>query len=181
MNRLFLATLALTLPCISVAQTCKPESIKATTPSEQFIESPDGTLKDGRTGLVWSRCSVGQTFEGNSCIGQPSFYDTWQSALAAVESVNSDLSVSGFSDWRMPNIKELGTLVERTCSGPAINLVLFPDTPSESYYSSTPFDSLRLGYDYTVRAINFSDGTEFDPTNNAKFALRLVRGPVSED
>jgi hypothetical protein len=163
---------------MTLAQTCKPLSIQETTPEAQFIERPDGTLKDGRTGLIWSRCSLGQHYVDQSCSGDPLFFDSWGEALAAVEQANAE---SSHDDWRMPDIKELGTLVERSCSGPAINLTLFPDTPAESYYSSTPFASLRLGYDYTARAINFSDGTEFDPTNAAKFALRLVRGPISED
>jgi hypothetical protein len=75
--------------------------------------------------------------------------------------------------WRMPNIKELGSLVERACHSPAIELEFFPSTPLAIYWSNTP-DKSQINHFLGIDAkfIDFSTGSEYT-TDPAK--LRLIR------
>ncbi|MGB4499160.1 MAG: hypothetical protein WBI40_10735, partial [Methylococcaceae bacterium] len=53
--------IALTLPLVVVAQTCQTASIPATTPTNRFTVNNNGTVSDSKTGLMWKKCSEGQS------------------------------------------------------------------------------------------------------------------------
>lgn len=115
------------------AQTCKTETeIPSTTPDAQFTIHTDGTVTDNKTGLMWSHCSVGQT--GTACDDTQANTHNWQAALEQADSS----SLATHTDWRLPNVKELFTILEIRCFNPAINANIFPNTLSGSYWSSTP-------------------------------------------
>ncbi|MCK9532836.1 MAG: DUF1566 domain-containing protein [Gammaproteobacteria bacterium] len=131
------------------AVTCANENsaVAETTATADFTDNGNGTVTDTRTGLVWMRCSLGQTWDGSTCIGTAGFY-TWQAALQAALDINSGASdvdgddaagYAGASDWRLPNRNELGSIVERRCWYPAINAALFPKTPVSYFWSSSPY------------------------------------------
>lgn len=106
-------------------QIC-PAGMMPTTPTERFELHDDGTVSDPVTGLMWQRCIHGQSYNAatNSCTGTITNLN-WQDSLqAAVASDYAD-----YTDWRMPNVKELASLIEHACEQPAINLTVFPDTP----------------------------------------------------
>lgn len=63
-----------------------------------FVDNGDGTVTDRATGLMWS--------QGDSGTGL-----TWVDALAWVRQKNNE-NYLGYSDWRMPNAKELHTIVD---------------------------------------------------------------------
>lgn len=107
-------------------QTC-PAGMMPTTPTDRFELHDNGTVSDPVTGLMWRRCIHGQSYDDvtNSCTGTITNLN-WQDALqAAVASDYAD-----YTDWRMPNVKELASLIEFACESPAINLTVFPNTPS---------------------------------------------------
>ncbi|MDP4028446.1 MAG: DUF1566 domain-containing protein [Gallionella sp.] len=60
---------------------------------------------------------------------------TWNAALAAAK----DANFAGHSDWRLPNIKELESIVESCGYNPAINRTLFPATPDEYFWSGSSY------------------------------------------
>ena len=93
------------------------------TPTEDFLTHPDGTAIHLVTGLMWKRCAEGQTWNSGSCTesGWASMF-TWMSAL---QHAHAESAFAGYDDWRLPNIKELGTIVEISCSAPAINAAVF--------------------------------------------------------
>lgn len=70
----------------------------ATYGSNSFVNNGDGTITDKSTGLMWSQSDNGSAL-------------LWPNALAWVQSMNS-ASYLGHNDWRMPNIKELQTIVD---------------------------------------------------------------------
>ncbi|MBL0440694.1 DUF1566 domain-containing protein [Aeromonas veronii] len=108
-------------------------AIAATTPSADFSDNGDGTVTHHTTGLIWQRCSLGQSWDGTDCTGEARTY-SWERALAAAE----QNTLAGFSDWRLPNKNELASIVEYRCYQPAINNQQFPNTPSAWYWSSSP-------------------------------------------
>jgi len=154
-----------------LAQICKPASITPSNPTGQYLDNADGTITDIVNELMWSRCSLGQNYVGGNCINIPTNYLTWKEALQAAE---NNQNYAGHSDWHIPNIKELGSLIERSCFAPAIDLGLFPSTPSTPYWSNT-FDSKGINAGAEGLIIDFHDGSEVIKEINSHKFVRLVR------
>ena len=136
---------------------------------ERFVVSADGQeVTDTKTGLIWRRCAEGMTFRSNTCAGSYQRY----SHEAALKRATREATRTGL-DWRLPNVKELSSLVDRSRSGPAIDAKAFPATPSEWFWSSSPY----VGYADSAWYVSFSNG---DVYANYRIldndAVRLVRG-----
>jgi hypothetical protein len=43
------------------------------------------------------------------------------------------------TDWRFPNVKELSSITDKTRNNPAIDVTAFPSTPSNEFWTSTPY------------------------------------------
>lgn len=159
----------LLVPLLAFAQTVNPD-IENITPDSRYTLHDDGTVADNETRLMWLQCSEGQVWEPNggagNCTGAATTY-TWSDALT----LTSGISVAGYSDWRLPNIKELSSLVAEDRLDPAINLAIFPATPSSSFWSGSP-EAGRDGYSWTVE---FEYGADFSRQRNAYYHVRLVR------
>jgi len=94
---------------------------------------------DRWSGLMWQKSS---SKGGN-----------WHNAVKYCKNLN----LAGYKDWRLPNIDELMSIVDKNSYSPAINRRAFPDTKSDYYwsYSSKQKDSSKAwlvffhyGYDY---------------------------------
>jgi hypothetical protein len=129
---------------------------------ERFVNHGNDTVTDKYTGLMWQKT--------------PSEYGlNWEQALHYSE----NLSLGGFQDWRLPNIKELLSIVDFSRIRPAINTDFFnhpsPDTTiSERFFwSSTTTFVAKEAY-----GINFYNG-DFSAKNktygNILFYVRAVR------
>ncbi len=153
------------VPVLGYTQTCK-DSIIETTPTAQFTDNTDGIVTDKKTGLIWKRCSEGQQWNGNSCTNSPSSY-TWKNALLQAEKSR----FADQSDWRLPNIKELHSIVETRCYDPAINLAVFPNTLSSVVWSSSPVANDAGG----AWAMNFNGGNDYWGDKGGNKQVRLVR------
>lgn len=64
-----------------------------------------GLVKDTETKLMWMRCSLGQTWDGSTCTGKALEY-TWAETMK-----QNGFNYAGYSNWRVPKIEELKTLV----------------------------------------------------------------------
>jgi hypothetical protein len=145
----------------------------ASTPDSQLADNGDGTVTDRKTGLMWKKCVEGQI--GSNCeSGYPAFF-SWQTALHQPRRINSGPGFAGYHDWRLPNIKELKSIVEEKCDSPAINLVRFPNSISGGVWSGSPFFSIPDSEAWTV---TFYDGVSgnSDRKNYNYEQVRLVRG-----
>lgn len=140
-------------------------AITATTPSADFTDNGDGTVTHHTTGLIWQRCSLGQSWDGVNCTGEATNF-TWKQALAA----GAQNTLAGFSDWRLPNKNELTSIVEYRCWNPAVNNQQFPHTPSGWYWSSSPYAHYS-GYAWGV---DFSYGNVYG-YKVSSYPVRLVR------
>ncbi len=67
-----------------------------------FSDNGDGTVTDAATGLMWAQNDSGMGMN-------------WEDALAYVEQQNAETYL-GYSDWRLPNAKELQSIVDYTRS-----------------------------------------------------------------
>ncbi len=138
--------------------------------SAGFKDNGNGTVTDLTTNLMWQQCSAGQSVPG--CAGTAATY-TWDSGTPSALSYCQNLTLGGYSDWRMPKIKELQSIVDMTkSSGATINTTYFPNTQSSDYWSSTTYAPNTSG----AWIVNFSQGyTNGDYKTNASY-VRCVRG-----
>ncbi|MCJ8314935.1 MAG: DUF1566 domain-containing protein [Saccharospirillaceae bacterium] len=169
MKKIMLMIVTTLLTSNLFAQTC-PVGIKQTKPDSQYILVGDNEalVVDSKTGLMWMRCSLGQTWDGSNCTGSGgATFFTWQQGLNEADS----FSFAGFDGWRVPTVKELDSLVEPACYSPAINVVIFPNTVSDYYWSSSPYA------DHTTRAqcITFFYGSHSSCNKISSESVRLVR------
>ena len=72
-----------------------------------YIDNGDGTITDAATGLMWSQADSGEVMD-------------WEDALAWVQQRNEE-NYLGYSDWRLPNAKELESIVDYTRSPDTTN------------------------------------------------------------
>ncbi|MFY8352590.1 DUF1566 domain-containing protein [Pseudoalteromonas sp. SSM20] len=149
------------------AQTCLT-SVPETTPTSQFTINTDGTVTDNLTGIMWMRCSIGQSWDTNNqtCTGGVEQL-TWQQALKSA----SQYQYAGFNDWQLPNVKELSTIVDRQCVDAAINQTLFPATLAQNYWTSTS----GVGSASQAWAVAFYSGKTNLRSKTSDIHLRLMR------
>lgn len=136
-----------------------------------YFDNGDGTVTDNYTGLMWAKCSYGQTLAGDSCSGGVSS-KTWEQALAVTDSS----TLAGYSDWRVPNVKELLSLVDYTTNNPAINSSYFPNTATyPDYWTASP----RAGSSYYSWTVSFRYGYfDYGSRSYGRF-IRLVRNALT--
>ena len=144
------------------AQTCN-KSIPLSTPDARF-DIQNEVVIDKMTGLMWKRCSEGQRWEQNACKGKANTF-TFE---IAQKIASRD---AGYSDWRIPTISELDTIVELACYQPAINKKTFPNTPNEWFWSSSPLAYLS-GYAWPM---HFEFGIDYTSLQTGEYRVRLVR------
>ncbi|MBK1695464.1 hypothetical protein CKO09_12055 [Chromatium weissei] len=130
-----------------------------------FIDNGDGTVTQSNTGLMWAKCSEGQIDIG--CTGNTTTMD-WSDALT----VANNSMLGGYSDWRLPNVKELQALVDYNRYDPAIDSHYFPNTPSSLWFwSNSPYADYST---YTWGVIFYSGGTR-NYSRGTYGHVRLVR------
>ncbi|WP_017445841.1 DUF1566 domain-containing protein [Gayadomonas joobiniege] len=137
------------------------------------LDSENGTVTDSRTGLMWSVCSYGESWDQDSasCLESPMLLN-WQNSLKAAEG----LTFAGYDDWRLPNIKELMSIIERSCAQPAVNISLFPSTKNDVYWTSTPvFGDSGSSADDLVWAVQFKEGSNTQHLKTSNALIRVVR------
>ena len=89
--------------------------------------------RDKSTGLIWRRCAEGQAWTGQTCSGTSTTFLTNSEAFDhAKEQANS----SGKA-WRVPNVKELSSVVDTRRSFPSIDPSVFPGFQPETYHGGT--------------------------------------------
>lgn len=163
--KMLLSLLLLMFAAQSVQAACN-NSIPASTPVGDFTVHDNGTVTHNTTGLMWLRCSLGQSWDGSTCSGSESTY-TWTNALAAARSH----TFAGYSDWRLPNKNELESIIEDRCYDPAVNTIIFPNTPSNWFWSSSPAtNGSTLGW-----GIFFGNGNVTTSHKGLNNRVRLVR------
>ena len=148
------------------AQTCRTETeIPDLNKDSRYTDNADGTITDKDTGLMWKQCVEG--LSGSSCATGSAATYAWKATLELADVA----SFAGYLDWRAPNVKELESLVARNCISPAINEMLFPNTPASTTWTSSLYTNNST---YSLY-VSFSTGFSSAGTRAAGRSVRLVR------
>ncbi len=106
----------------------------------RFIDHGDGTVTDTCIGLMWQKDTA--DIDGSGDIGDGDMV-LWKDALQYCE----NLEFAGYTDWRLPNVRELQSIADYQRSNPAIDPVF--GAVSNWYWSSTTFP-LYPGHAWSV-------------------------------
>ena len=148
-------------------------------PTPRFTDNGNGTVTDRLTGLVWLKegnCKIFYTGD-NTATGNPRpWAQAVQSAnlLAAGSCGLNDGSRAG--DWRLPNRKELDTLIDLGQSNPALPLVcpLRNSALGIFYWSSTTVADSTINP--SAWAVDFFHGLNYFEVKTTNYYVRPVRG-----
>lgn len=136
-----------------------------------YVDNGDGTVTDKTTHLMWQK------------VGSKDKSMNWTDAIEYCEY----LCIGGHTDWRLPNIHEILSIVDFTRYRPhnpkdcAIDPVFFCSVSDEMYWSGTTKwpkgmisgkDAMYVGFGYGISTFR-------DKTHNLK--VRCVRGGPSDD
>lgn len=173
----FFGFIFFTLFCVVDFAAAACTSLPAST--AHLVDKGNGTVIDGSTKLMWKQCLEGLSETGCSTGTAASTFD-WAGALVRPATVNS-VGFATYTDWRLPNIKELQSIVEEQCYSPAINATVFPNVLATSQvWSSSPYSESVLSGGVTYWkswAVNFATGVVTLPLSRSTNTLhvRLVR------
>ncbi len=117
-----------------------------------FIKTGD-VVKDTVSKLEWQDNEIGSQ-------------TTWQGAIDRCE----ELVLDGHNDWRLPNINELKSLIDRSKSNPAI-VEGFKNTSSDYYWSSTTYEDTKS----SAWVVDFSYGNVGNYNKDDNSYVRCVR------
>ena len=147
--------------------------------AKRLQEEIHGTVTVKANGLMWKRCSVGQTWTGTTCSGAATKM-TWTDAMKLTS------NFAGHNDWRLPTKAELMQLVvcsdgksdtDGSCTNymtvtrPTINTTNFPNTPSVWFWSSSP----GAGFSSNAWGVYFYYGYSYGYYKSSYGNVRLVR------
>lgn len=148
-----------------------------------FIDNGDETVTDMNTGLIWQQFLFEDKF-------------TFEEAITVADT----FSLNSYTDWRLPSIKELYSLIDfrgvtgidESDSKPFIDTSYFEFRYGDinsgerfidaQYVSSTQYTGTTMDGNETVFGVNFADGrikgypSDLTPEGYKLFELRLVRG-----
>ena len=141
--------------------------------SEGLRLQRDGPVaRDYINKLEWMRCTVGQRWEDNTCIG-----DVLLLSVSEANEVAQRMSNLEGGGWRLPTVKELQSIVSKVETRPSdaepnIDIETFPNTFAGPYWSSDQsFYSKRYQW-----SVNFFSGQRYNRFYPSQpLAIRLVR------
>jgi len=123
-------------------------------------------VKDNVTGLIWEV----KTDDGS--IHDKDNWYTWDDAQSVFIAELNAANYGGFSDWRLPTVKELSSIVNSGTYGTTINTDYFPNTMSSYYWSSTTV----VGNAYLAWCVYFGYGVVYGDDKSNSYCVRAVRG-----
>jgi hypothetical protein len=151
-----------------------------------YLDNGDGTVTDLNTGLMWEKKSQDGSLHNVDRIF------AWSSPLTDtvwdwVADVNAEGGVgfAGYSDWRIPNVKELQSIIDYGRSlqsvDPAFNnhvsdgcsVLHCSATASSLYWSAT---SVAADPVFLAWSVDFANGFVFFFNKSNTFPVRAVRG-----
>jgi hypothetical protein len=121
---------------------------------ESYTDNGDGTVTDNVTGLMWQQVV-------------PATKYAWAKAVSYCPA----LTLAGHSDWRLPSIIELVSIVDLGQSNPSINSTYFPSTSWDWFWSASP----SVGSSSVAWLVDFVHGYTLSDGVSSTEYIRCVR------
>jgi len=116
-----------------------------------YTDNGDGTTTDNRTGLMWAKDGSGAGCNNGAALN-------WENAGLFCQ----NLTFATYTDWRLPNAKELFSLVKFEGTAPFIDQTSFPNTVSDYYWTSTtcvPGTTNAVSVTFNKGYVDYNDKT----------------------
>lgn len=146
--------------------------------SPRFTDNGNGTITDNSTGLIWTAdlnmiSSTYPSLDNDGTAGDGRVY--WQTALNFAAQLNTD-SYATRTDWRLPNIVELMSLMNYGTGIMSTWLATYGFTNAPSfnklYWSSTTYRAISTG---TIAwSFDFAMGQKNDNTDKASYVCHAL-------
>ena len=160
-----------------------------------YTDNGDGTITDNSTGLMWEKKDDEGVIHGhdNTYTWGLTYEPYTMNGMMVTEllaTLNRAPCFAGYCDWRIPNVKELQSIVdyEIPYPGPTVNaafhnaagcagctdvrLASCSCTASVNYWSSTTYRH----YPDLAWNVSFFSGASFENSKSYRYAVRAVRG-----
>lgn len=124
----------------------------------RFVDNGDGTITDQCTGLMWQKDTADIPDDADDKV-------KWADALQYCE----NLKLAGHDDWRLPNIRELHSIVDYGKVDPAIDPVF--NAELSRYWSAGTNGS----YTNNAWVVSFFSGIVHDHNKTEAHSVRAVR------
>ena len=144
-----------------------------------YVDNGDGTITDLNTGLMWEKKS-----DDDSIHDQDTSY-TWDNTFAVHVATLNSSTFAGHTDWRVPNRKELESILDLETFNPSVDPVFNTGCepactvttcsctlPSLVYWSSTSFASVPS----IAWTVGFINGSVAGNSKSSNGFVRAVRG-----
>jgi hypothetical protein len=163
----------------------------------RFEDNGDGTITDLNTRLVWEKKVAGDSVANPANLHDADNAHIWSDDLGFVQltlwdwldDVNAEggTGFAGHDDWRIPNAKELQSIIDYEVSSPAAGSIWDSGTCSSCTIITDPTCSCTASADYwssTTRianptqawAVGFQNGDIVQRSKTSSNRVRAVRG-----
>ena len=155
------------VPCLNTGQDGDRQA-GVSEPNPRFTTNGDGTVTDNYTGLTW--------LQDATCLG-----GLWEAALIQANNLSdgqcglTDGSLPG--DWRLPNVKELESLIDYQVGGWPADHPFIGYSGTVTYWSSTT-DPTQPNLAYTGKTLHTSDSAGRERTRLDKILVSARTLPV---
>ncbi|MDM8551334.1 DUF1566 domain-containing protein [Desulfobacterales bacterium HSG2] len=143
--------------------------------ADRLIDNEDGTVTDTDTGLMWLKGDIPVPSDPTSW-GTADMLN-WEGALLACEAI----VFAGYDDWRLPNKKELFSIIDASKNAPAMDEKFL--APATEYWSSTSYytDDDDDANDSNAWYVETADGkVAYKDKKTGECFVRAVRGGTNE-
>jgi hypothetical protein len=137
-----------------------------------YVDNGDGTVTDRKTGLTWEKkteLNVNEVY-------------TWAAAFEYVASLNTMNGGQGFAgrtDWRLPNMRELLSILDYSRQKPILHPIFGPTMGKLNFvdfWSSTSWYDEYYDPAYNAWGVDFAKGTVLAFGKSSALRVRAVRG-----
>ena len=136
---------------------------------DRFVDNDDGTVTDLCTGLMWQKDTADVDGDGQITTADRL---SWQNALLYCHS----LELAGYTDWRLPNVRELQSIVDYGRSEPALNPVFGTASSPHWWYGSSSSIPVTPDVALYIRFDNGFIGANSPKSADTEVYVRAVRG-----
>jgi len=144
-----------------------------------YVDNSDGTITDTNTGLMWEKLSYDQTIHDRGKQYR------WDDAFAVkVATLNGGGGFAGHGDWRVPNKKELESIVNAEVFNPAVSAAF--NTGCTPGCTVTSCSCTQSGYHWSSSSyayspnyawfVTFYHGLDGASSKTNMYYVRAVRG-----